>query len=42
VVGMVMARYVVRIEPLASLPAERVVAIVGPVLRHYLTEPLPD
>jgi AcrR family transcriptional regulator len=42
VVGMVMARYVVKIEPLASLPAERVVAIVGPVLRHYLTEPLPS
>ena len=40
VVGMVMARYVVRIEPLASLPADRVVAIIGPVLQHYLAEPL--
>jgi AcrR family transcriptional regulator len=40
VVGMVMARYVVRIEPLASLPAERVVALVGPVLQHYLAGPL--
>jgi AcrR family transcriptional regulator len=40
VVGMVMARYVVRIEPLASLAADRVVAIIGPVLQHYLAEPL--
>ena len=40
VVGMVMARYVVRIEPLASLPADRVIAIIGPVLQHYLAEPL--
>jgi AcrR family transcriptional regulator len=41
VVGMMMARYVVRIEPLAGLPPERVVALIAPVLQHYLTEPLP-
>jgi AcrR family transcriptional regulator len=40
VVGLVMARYVVRIEPLAALPPEQVIALVAPVLQHYLTEPL--
>jgi AcrR family transcriptional regulator len=40
-VGLVMARYVVKIEPLASLPPERVVALVAPVLQRYLAEPLP-
>jgi AcrR family transcriptional regulator len=41
VVGMVMARYIVRIEPLASLPPEHVVAVIGPTLQRYLTDPLP-
>lgn len=40
VVGLVMARYVVRVEPLASLPADEVAALVAPVLQHYLSEPL--
>lgn len=40
VVGLVMARYVVRVEPLASLPVEQVVALVAPTLQHYLVEPL--
>jgi AcrR family transcriptional regulator len=41
VVGLVMARYVVKVEPLASLPADEVAALVAPVLQHYLAEPLP-
>jgi AcrR family transcriptional regulator len=41
VVGMVMARHVVKVEPLASLPAEQVVALIGPTLQRYLTAPLP-
>jgi AcrR family transcriptional regulator len=40
VVGLVMARYVVKVEPLASLPADEVAALVAPVLQHYLAEPL--
>jgi AcrR family transcriptional regulator len=36
-VGLVMARYVVGIEPLASLDPERVVRAIAPVLQHYLT-----
>jgi len=40
VVGLVMARYVVGVQPLASAPAADVAAAVGPVLQHYLTAPL--
>lgn len=40
VVGMVMARYVVRIEPLASQDADTVVRAVAPVFQHYLSDSL--
>ncbi len=40
VVGLVMARYIVGLEPLASLPADEVAAAVAPTLQRYLTEPL--
>jgi AcrR family transcriptional regulator len=40
VVGLVMARYVVGIEPLASLPPDEVVAAIAPTLQRYLTGPL--
>ena len=39
-VGLVMARYVVGVEPLASTDAGEVAAAIAPVLQHYLTEPL--
>jgi AcrR family transcriptional regulator len=39
-VGLVMARHVVAVEPLASLPAERLADAIAPVLQRYLTEPL--
>jgi hypothetical protein len=32
-----MARYVLRVEPLASAPADDVVAIVAPALQRYFT-----
>lgn len=35
VMGLVMARYVLGVEPLASAPPERVVAIVAPSLQRY-------
>jgi hypothetical protein len=38
--GLVVARYVVGVEPLASLPPEDVVAFLAPTLQAYLTEPL--
>lgn len=40
VVGLVMARYVIGLEPLASLPAPAVARAIAPNLQRYLTEPL--
>ena len=40
VVGLVMARHVLRVEPLASAEPERLVAAVGPTLQRYLTADL--
>ena len=41
--GLAMARYVVKVEPLASADRETVVACVAPTLQRYLTGPLgPD
>ena len=37
VLGMVMTRYVLQLEPLASAPPESLVAAVGPTLQRYLT-----
>ena len=39
--GLGVARYVLRLEPLAGAPAELVVATVGPTLQRYLTGKLP-
>src|SRR5918994_3882116 len=36
VVGLALARHVVRLEPLASLPAADVVEYIAPVFQHYL------
>jgi AcrR family transcriptional regulator len=38
--GLVVARYVVAVEPLASLAPDDVVELVGPTLQAYLTGPL--
>jgi AcrR family transcriptional regulator len=40
IVGLALARHVVLVEPLASLPATDVVDYVAPVFQHYLVEPL--
>jgi AcrR family transcriptional regulator len=37
VVGMIMARYIVAIEPLASRDAAEVAVAIAPNLQHYLT-----
>ncbi|MBM7807296.1 AcrR family transcriptional regulator [Geodermatophilus bullaregiensis] len=37
VVGLVMTRYVLRLEPLASASPASVVAAIGPTVQHYLT-----
>jgi AcrR family transcriptional regulator len=41
VVGVLLLRYVLQVEPLASMPAEAVVATYAPTLQRYLTGPLP-
>jgi AcrR family transcriptional regulator len=40
VIGVIMARYVIRIEPLASLAADELVEALGPNLHRYLVGPL--
>lgn len=39
--GLVMTRYVLEIEPVASMPREELVAWLGPTLQRYLTGPAP-
>ena len=41
-VGLVLIRYVVGIEPLASAGVETVVQLVGPTIQRYLTGDLGD
>jgi hypothetical protein len=36
-VGLAVARYVLRIEPLASADPDAVAAQIGPTLQRYLT-----
>ena len=36
-IGLAMARYIIRVEPLASTPAAQVAAVVGPTVQRYLT-----
>jgi AcrR family transcriptional regulator len=40
-VGLGIARYIVRLEPLASLSAEEAAAAIAPTLQRYLTGPSP-
>jgi len=40
-IGLVMTRYVVRMEPVASMPADLVVATYAPTIQRYLTGELP-
>lgn len=40
-VGLAMARHVLRIEPLASADPETIVSIVGPTIQRYITGDLP-
>jgi hypothetical protein len=37
--GLVLCRYVLRLEPLASLPIEDMVARIAPTIQRYLTQP---
>ena len=39
--GIILTRYLVGLEPIASMPADQVVATYAPVIQHYLTGDLP-
>lgn len=39
--GLAMARYVVRVDPLATADADTLAPLIGPSLQRYLTEQLP-
>ena len=41
-VGVMMARYIIGLEPFASLPAEQVAATIAPNLQRYLTGELAE
>jgi|tagenome__1003787_1003787.scaffolds.fasta_scaffold20968012_2 AcrR family transcriptional regulator len=42
VAGLIVTRYLIRLEPIASMPAETLVATCAPVIQHYLTGDLPE
>jgi hypothetical protein len=41
VMGLILLRYVLRVEPLASMSAEHVIATYAPTIQRYLADPLP-
>jgi len=41
VIGIILLRYVLTVEPLASMPADLVVSTYAPTLQRYFTGPLP-
>jgi AcrR family transcriptional regulator len=41
-VGIVMARYILQLEPFASLPAQQIADTIAPNLQRYLTGDLPE
>ena len=41
-VGVIMARYILELEPFTSLPVEQIVDTIAPTLQRYLTGDLPD
>jgi AcrR family transcriptional regulator len=42
ILGVVMARHIVKLQPFSSLPLEQVIATVAPNLQRYLTGDLPE
>ncbi|QQR40228.1 TetR/AcrR family transcriptional regulator [Devosia rhizoryzae] len=41
VAGLIITRYVLKLEPLASAPRQDLVAAIAPTLQRYLTGPIP-
>jgi AcrR family transcriptional regulator len=42
VIGLIVMRYLLEVEPVASMTAEELVAAYAPTLQRYLDAPLPD
>ena len=42
VAGLIMMRYVIRVEPVASADIPTLAAMVGPTIQRYLTGPFPE
>ena len=42
VIGLILLRYLVEVEPIASMSVDRVVATYAPVIQRYLFDPLPE
>ncbi len=42
ILGVIVGRYVVGLEPLASVPTDQLVASIGPVLQSYIDDDLPE
>ena len=40
IMGLAMTRYIMKLEPIASMPAEAVVRHIGPTIQHYFEDPL--
>jgi AcrR family transcriptional regulator len=40
ILGVALCRYVLRLEPIASLPVPQVIAAVAPAVQHYLDSPV--
>ena len=40
-IGLAMLRYILKLEPLASMPVDEVVRTVSPTIQRYLADPLP-
>jgi hypothetical protein len=38
--GLIMARYIIRVEPIASTSRESLVTMIAPTVQRYLTGPL--
>jgi AcrR family transcriptional regulator len=41
VAGLIMLRYIIKVEPLASASPDLVAALIGPTVQRYLADPLP-
>ena len=40
-IGLIMVRYVLKVEPVASMSVDQTVAVLAPTIQRYLTGDLP-